>query len=651
MYLCTLMISVSNLTVAFGGFTLYDNISFMVGARDRIGLAGKNGAGKSTLLKIIAGFQRPDTGDISMPSGYTIGYLAQDMAHNLGKTVFDEASTAFQELKELERKIEYITEQLTVRTDYETDSYMDLINQLNDANERIVVLGGHAIEGEVEQVLRGLGFSHHDMHRLMDEFSGGWRMRVELAKILLRRPNALLLDEPTNHLDIESIQWLEEFLKTYEGAVILVSHDKAFLDNITNRTIEISLGKLHDYKSNYSKYLVLRKERRETQLAAAKNQQREIEKTERLIDQFRAKSSKASFAQSLIKKLDRMEIIEIDDEDNSSIRFRFPPAPRSGKVVVEANQCVKYYDDKCILNKVDMMIEREDKVAFVGRNGEGKSTMIRMIMGEATTSGEVKQGFSVDAGYFAQDDADTMNPDKTVFETIDELALGDVRKQVRGILGSFLFSGDTVDKKVKVLSGGERTRLALCRLLLKPHNLLILDEPTNHLDLRSKEVLKQALMNFDGTLIVVSHDRDFLQGLTNKVFEFKGGQVKEHLGDVYEFIRSRKIDELSDLEKKTSPFTASKSEPKPAKNTIDEGAKEREKEIRQLKSKLTKKEEEIAQLEAFIKKFDEQLADPAKYQEIMNNKTAYAEYDQKRKLLEQCMEEWTALNEQIDASN
>jgi len=650
-YLCTLMISVSNLTVAFGGFTLYDNISFMVGARDRIGLAGKNGAGKSTLLKIIAGYQRPDTGDISMPSGYTIGYLAQDMAHNLGKTVFDEASTAFQELKELERKIEYITEQLTVRTDYETDSYMDLINQLNDANERIVVLGGHAIEGEVEQVLRGLGFSHHDMHRLMDEFSGGWRMRVELAKILLRRPNALLLDEPTNHLDIESIQWLEEFLKTYEGAVILVSHDKAFLDNITTRTIEISLGKLHDYKANYSKYLVLRKERRETQLAAAKNQQREIEKTERLIDQFRAKSSKASFAQSLIKKLDRMEIIEIDDEDNSSIRFRFPPAPRSGKVVVEANQCVKYYDDKCILNKVDVMIEREDKVAFVGRNGEGKSTMIRMIMGEATTSGEVKQGFSVDAGYFAQDDADTMNPDKTVFETIDELALGDVRKQVRGILGSFLFSGDTVDKKVKVLSGGERTRLALCRLLLKPHNLLILDEPTNHLDLRSKEVLKQALMNFDGTLIVVSHDRDFLQGLTNKVFEFKGGQVKEHLGDVYEFIRSRKIDELSDLEKKTSPFTASKPEPKPAKNTIDEGAKEREKEVRQLKSRLAKKEEEIAQLEAFIKKFDEQLADPGKYQEIMNNKTAYAEYDQKRKLLEQCMEEWTALNEQIDASN
>ncbi len=645
------MISVSNLTVAFGGFTLYDNISFMVGARDRIGLAGKNGAGKSTLLKIIAGNQRPDTGDISMPSGYTIGYLAQDMAHNLGKTVFDEASTAFQELKELERKIEYITEQLTVRTDYETDSYMDLINQLNDANERIVVLGGHAIEGEVEQVLRGLGFSHHDMHRLMDEFSGGWRMRVELAKILLRRPNALLLDEPTNHLDIESIQWLEEFLKTYEGAVILVSHDKAFLDNITTRTIEISLGKLHDYKANYSKYLVLRKERRETQLAAAKNQQREIEKTERLIDQFRAKSSKASFAQSLIKKLDRMEIIEIDDEDNSSIRFRFPPAPRSGKVVVEANQCVKYYDDKCILNKVDVMIEREDKVAFVGRNGEGKSTMIRMIMGEATTSGEVKQGFSVDAGYFAQDDADTMNPDKTVFETIDELALGDVRKQVRGILGSFLFSGDTVDKKVKVLSGGERTRLALCRLLLKPHNLLILDEPTNHLDLRSKEVLKQALMNFDGTLIVVSHDRDFLQGLTNKVFEFKGGQVKEHLGDVYEFIRSRKIDELSDLEKKTSPFTASKPEPKPAKNTIDEGAKEREKEVRQLKSRLVKKEEEIAQLEAFIKKFDEQLADPGKYQEIMNNKTAYAEYDQKRKLLEQCMEEWTALNEQIDASN
>ncbi|GAB4133608.1 MAG: ABC-F family ATP-binding cassette domain-containing protein [Bacteroidia bacterium] len=641
------MISVSNLTVAFGGFTLYDGISFMVNPRDRVGLAGKNGAGKSTLLKIIAGLQKADSGEISFPSGYTVGYLAQDMVHNLGRTVFDEASSAFQELRELEKKIEYITEQLTVRTDYETDGYMDLIHQLNEANERISVLGGYALEGQVEQTLKGLGFSHEDMHRLMDEFSGGWRMRVELAKLLLRRPDALLLDEPTNHLDIESIQWLEEFLKTYDGSVILVSHDKAFLDNVTNRTIELSMGKLYDYKANYSKYLVLRKERRETQLAAAKNQQREIEKTEKLIDQFRAKANKASFAQSLIKKLDRMEIIEVDEEDNAAIRFRFPPAPRSGKVVVESKDCVKYYDDKCILNKVNFMIEREDKVAFVGRNGEGKSTMIRMIMGEATTSGTVAQGFSVDAGYFAQDDADNMDPKKTVFETIDELAIGDIRKQVRGILGSFLFSGDTVDKKVSVLSGGERTRLALCRLLLKPHNLLILDEPTNHLDLRSKEVLKQALMNFDGTMIIVSHDRDFLQGLTNKVYEFKGGQVKEHLGDVYEFIRNRKIEDLNELEKKGSPFvTQKKAEEKEPVSTA--AGKDSEKEIKQLKNRISKREEEIATLEKEIAAFDEKLSDPAQYQLIVNDKTQFDTYEQKKRKLEEVMNDWEALQLQLE---
>jgi ATP-binding cassette subfamily F protein 3 len=637
------MISVSNLTVAFGGFTLYDNISFMINARDRIGLAGKNGAGKSTLLKIIAGLQKCDTGDIGMPSGCTIGYLAQDMQHNMGKTVYDEAASAFKELREMEEKVAHITKELETRTDYESDDYMKLITELTEASERMHVLGGSSLEGQIEQTLKGLGFKHEDMHRLMDEFSGGWRMRVELAKLLLRRPDVLLLDEPTNHLDIESILWLEEFLKTYEGSVVLVSHDKSFLDNITNRTVEISMGKIHDYKANYSKYLVLRKERRETQLAAAKNQQREIEKTEKLIDQFRAKASKASFAQSLIKKLDRMEIIEIDDEDNSSLRFKFPPAPRSGKVVVEANDVTKVYDEKTILSRVDFHIEREDKVAFVGKNGEGKSTMVRMIMGEKTTSGTVGPGFSVEVGYFAQDDADNLDGNKTVFETIDELAIGDVRKQVRGILGSFLFSGDSIDKKVKVLSGGERTRLALCRLLLKPHNLLILDEPTNHLDLRSKDVLKQALSNFDGTLILVSHDRDFLSGLTNKTFEFKDRRVKQYIGDVNEFLIAKKAEDFRAIEQAAANTVANSNQEKK-----QDSGDTRDKEARTLKSQLNTVEKKISELEKKIADFDALLNDSARYQEIVNDRKKFDEYEQMKKELESKMSEWERIQMEID---
>lgn len=637
------MISVSNLTVAFGGFTLYDNISFMINARDRIGLAGKNGAGKSTLLKIIAGLQKCDTGDIGMPSGCTVGYLAQDMQHNMGKTVYDEAASAFKELREMEEKVARITKELETRTDYETDAYMQLITELTEASERSHVLGGSSLEGQIEQTLKGLGFKHEDMHRLMDEFSGGWRMRVELAKLLLRRPDVLLLDEPTNHLDIESIVWLEEFLTTYEGSVVLVSHDKSFLDNVTNRTVEISMGKIHDYKANYSKYLVLRKERRETQLAAAKNQQREIEKTEKLIDQFRAKASKASFAQSLIKKLDRMEIIEIDDEDNSTLRFKFPPAPRSGKVVVEANDVTKVYDDKTILSRVDFHIEREDKVAFVGKNGEGKSTMVRMIMGESSTSGKVGPGFSVEVGYFAQDDADNLDGNKTVFETIDELAIGDVRKQVRGILGSFLFSGDSIDKKVKVLSGGERTRLALCRLLLKPHNLLILDEPTNHLDLRSKDVLKQALSNFDGTLIVVSHDRDFLSGLTTKTFEFKDKRVKQYIGDVNEFLIAKKAEDFRAIEQAASSASNNTNQEKK-----QESGDTRDKEARTLKSQLNTVEKKIAELEKKIADFDAILNDANRYQELVNDRKKFDEYESMKKELESKMEEWERIQLEID---
>jgi len=639
------MISISNLTVAFGGFTLYDGISFMVNPRDRIGLAGKNGAGKSTLLKIIAGLQKPDTGEISMPSGCTVGYLAQDMQHNMGKTVFDEASSAFAELRETEAKLAHITKELETRTDYESDSYMDLINELTHANERMEVLGGYSLEGQVEQTLKGLGFSHDDMYRLMDEFSGGWRMRVELVKLLLRRPDVLLLDEPTNHLDIESIMWLEEFLKTYEGSVVLVSHDKQFLDNITNRTCELSMGKLFDYKANYSRYLVLRKERRETQLAAAKNQQREIEKTEKLIDQFRAKASKASFAQSLIKKLDRMDIIEVDDEDTMAMRFRFPPAPRSGKVVVEAANLTKVYDEKTILKKVDFHIEREDKVAFVGKNGEGKSTMVRMIMGEKATDGTVGPGFSVEVGYFAQDDADNLDGNKTVFETIDELAIGDVRKQVRGILGSFLFSGDSIDKKVKVLSGGERTRLALCRLLLKPHNLLILDEPTNHLDLRSKDVLKQALLNFDGTLIVVSHDRDFLSGLTTKTFEFKGGNVKQYIGDVNEFLETRKVEDFRAIEKKEN-VVGEKKEKEVSAQSLEK--QEKDKQVRALRSQVSKSEQKVAELEKKIAAFDAILSDANKYQELVNDRSKFQQYEALKKELDAEMSKWESLQAELE---
>jgi ATP-binding cassette, subfamily F, member 3 len=645
------MISANNITVAFGGFTLYDGISFLIGDRDRIGLAGKNGAGKSTLLKILAGHQRPDTGDIARPNGCTLGYLAQDMVHNLGKTVFDEASTAFAELKELETKVEFLTGELSSRTDYESDSYMDIIHQLTYANERLQVLDGFSMEGKIEVTLMGLGFERKDFARKMDEFSGGWRMRVELAKLLLMQPNVLLLDEPTNHLDIESIQWLEEYLKTYDGAVVIVSHDKAFLDNLTTRTLELSVGKLFDYKANYSKYLALRKERRDQQASAAKNQQKEIERTEQLIDKFRAKASKATFAQSLIKKLDRMDIIEVDEEETGAIRFRFPPAPRSGKVAVEAIGASKAYGPKTIFKNVDFIIEREERIAFVGKNGEGKSTMIKLITKvESPTAGTVSQGFSIDVGYFAQDDADTMDGNKTVFETIDDLAIGDMRKQVRGLLGSFLFSGDTVDKKVKVLSGGERTRLALCRLLLHPYNLLILDEPTNHLDMRSKDVLKNALLKYDGTLIIVSHDRDFLAGLTTKSYEFRGGNVKQHIGDINEFLKYRKIENISELNRKTTLAEATGTvvaKTQSASNTENEEARRKQKEASQLKSKISKVEEEISKLEKEIKVVDDQLQDPEKYQQAINDQTLFKNYEAKKAKLEEKMKEWEELNSQL----
>ncbi len=636
------MISVSGLSVGFGGSFLFEDISFLINKQDRIGLAGKNGAGKSTLLKILAGLQKPQKGEVSKPNECTIGYLPQDMVHNLGKTVFDEAATAFDEVKKLEAAIVTITHQLETRTDYESDAYMNLITQLNEAHERLDLIGAGAINEKIEITLLGLGFERKDFTRLTDEFSGGWRMRIELAKILLQKPNVVLLDEPTNHLDIESILWLENFLRSYYGSVVMVSHDKRFLDNLTTRTIEISMGKIFDYRANYSKYLILRKERKDQLDAAAKNQQKYIDKTQGLIDKYRAKANKASFAQSLIKKLDKLEIVEVDESDNSSIYFRFPPAPRGGKVVVEADQVKKQYGEKTIFSKVDFMIEREEKIAFVGRNGEGKSTMLKLIVGDqAITEGKITLGHNVNIGYYAQNQTEMLDLEATVFDTIDEVAVGEVRKNVRNLLGSFLFSGDDTEKKVKVLSGGEKSRLAMCKLLLEPYNLLVLDEPTNHLDIRSKEVLKNALMKYDGSLVIVSHDRDFLQGLTSKVYEFKNGNVKQHFGDINEYLEEKRIEQLMDLDLKEKKEPGIK---KPAEeNKGLEEKQKMEKELKNLQTQLSKTEKEIERLEKEIKAFDEKLADPGQYQAIVNDRALFSKYEDSKKRLGLEMIKWEEL--------
>jgi len=637
------MISVSNLSVQFGGTTLFDDVSFLVNSNDRIGLTGKNGAGKSTMLKILAGVKKIEAGQgaVAIQKGCTVGYLPQEMKHNLGKTVFDETATAFVEVKALENKIEQINEQLSTRTDYESEEYMNLITQLNESNERFQMIGGYSMEGDIELILQGLGFERKDFTRLTDEFSGGWRMRIELAKILLQKPNVFLLDEPTNHLDIESIQWLEEFLKTYSGAVVLISHDRTFLDSITKRTIEISMGKIYDYKANYSKYVELRRERKEKQLAEFKNQEKYIEHTKMLIDKFRAKASKASMAQSLIKKLDKIELVEVDEDDTASLRFRIPPAPSSGKVIVEAANLKKAYDAKTIFQNVDFIVERQERIAFVGKNGEGKSTMSKIIAGELEHEGHLKIGHNVSVGYFAQNAAELLDEERTVFQTIDDAAKGDVRKNVRALLGAFLFSGDAVDKKVKVLSGGEKSRLAMCRLLLQPHNLLILDEPTNHLDMRSKEVLKKALLDFDGTLLIVSHDRDFLQGLTNKVYEFRNKTIKQHIGDLNEYLSNRKIASLKELEIKQN--VKKEIQAQKLDNNDFELKKQKEKEQKQLQNQIQKAEKEIERLEAEIKAFDEKLLDPAQYQAIVNDKAAFAKYEEVKKLLEAKMKKWEEL--------
>jgi ATP-binding cassette subfamily F protein 3 len=637
------MISVNSVTVAFGGTSLFDNVSFLISGKDRIGLAGKNGAGKSTMLKLIAGEQSPTKGEISKPKDFKLGYLPQDMIHQHGRTVFEETASAYAEITELQNRLVEINKDLEVRTDYETDSYSQLITDLTDISARLDIIGANNRDEEIEKILKGLGFDRNDFHRLTNEFSGGWRMRIELAKLLLQKPDVLLLDEPTNHLDIEAIQWLEEFMETYYGALVLISHDKQFLDNVTNRTIEIVNRKTYDYKANYSKYLILRQERQDQQESAVKNQQKLIDHTEALIDKYRAKANKASFAQSLIKKLDRMERIEVEDGDNTVMNMRFPKPALSGKIVLTVEDAAKTYGDKLIFKDANFIVTKGEKIALVGRNGEGKSTMMKMIGGKTKFDGIVNIGHNVLAGVFEQDQEEKLDQNKTVFETIDELAVGDIRKQVRNILGSFLFGGDDIDKKVRVLSGGERGRLALCKLLLEPYNLLLLDEPTNHLDIRSKEILKKALLDYEGTVILVSHDRDFLDGLTSRLFEFRDGGVKEHLCEIKEFMKKRKLEKLMELKSvQVQPAAEKKTVEKPKVDTS-----EKDKELKQIKNQISKCEKDIEALETDIKKLDEQLSDPDTYQKLMNDKVFFENYNQSKTKLETLLKEWESLNEKI----
>lgn len=610
------MISVNNLCVRFGGFELFSNLGFMINPRDRIGLVGKNGAGKSTLLKIICGEVSPNEGNISGSSDIQIGYLPQQMkVSNKSISVLDDAKTAFKDITIWEAKLEKINTRLAEVTDFESDEYLKLIEQLSLLNEKLAVFGSESIESETEKILKGLGFLQSDFSRGVTEFSGGWRMRIELAKILLQNPEIILLDEPTNHLDIEAIQWLEEFLSNYKGAVLMISHDRAFLDNVTNRTLEINAGKLYDYKVSYSKFKVLQQERIQQQIAAYENQQKIINDTEKFIERFRYKATKANQVQSRIKQLEKLELVEIDDLDNAAINIKFPPAPRSGDIVVETKELSKSYGNHQVLKNVDFIIERGEKVAFVGRNGEGKTTLSRIFVGDLDYDGVLKIGHNVNIGYFAQNQDELLDPDLTVFETLDKVAVGDIRTKIRDILGSFLFSGEDIDKKVKVLSGGEHSRLSLAKLLLEPYNLLVLDEPTNHLDIRSKDLLKQALLKYNGTLIIVSHDRYFLDGLVEKVYEFRDKKIKQHIGGIYDFIRRRKIENINEIEKKDKQvkIEIQKSTSDNKQQYLER--KERSKKLNSIEKKVKKHEEEIEKLESEIQGLNNILSEPDKHDE------------------------------------
>lgn len=633
------MLNIHNLSVSFGGTYLFEEVTFRLGAGDRVGLVGKNGAGKSTMLKILSRDMQPDTGSIATEKEVRIGFLRQDIDFVQGRTVLEEAYQAFEEIKKAEFKIEEINHQLATRTDYESAGYSELIEQLSDVTHHYEILGGYNYVGDTEKILLGLGFKREEFNNLTDTFSGGWRMRIELAKLLLQNNDILLLDEPTNHLDIESIIWLESFLKSFPGVVMIISHDKMFLDNVTNRTIEISLGKIYDYNKPYSQYLVLRNEIREKQLATQKNQQKKIEETEKLIEKFRAKASKASMAQSLIKKLDKVERIEVDEDDNSVMSISFPVSVTPGRVVIEAEHVTKSYGDKTILKDISLLVERGSKIAFVGQNGQGKSTFVKAILNEFEYEGNIKLGHNVQVGYFAQNQAEYLDGEKTLLDTMTDAATDTNRSKVRDMLGAFLFRGDDVEKKVKVLSGGERNRLALCKLLLQPFNVLIMDEPTNHLDIKSKNVLKAALQHFEGTLLLVSHDRDFLQGMANLVYEFKDQKIKEYLGDINFFLEQRNVQNMREVEKRD---VVAKEAPKENKSL----SYEEQKKNKALQNKLSKIESQIQQLEKDIQADDKALA--SNYDKHIEDAKFFAAYEKKKKELDQLLEDWETVQMELE---
>jgi len=647
------MISVSQVCLSFGAFELFNDVSFMVNPKDRIGLVGKNGAGKSTLIRVIAGFMKPDTGIVAMPEGFVIGYLPQQMIFSGNDTVIDETLKAFSEIMNLEKEISAINSELASRTDHSSGEYFQLIHRFSDCNERYSLIGGTAIHADVERTLTGLGFSPDDFGRKVSEFSGGWRMRIELAKILLIKPDVLLLDEPTNHLDIESIQWLEDYLQYFQGAVMLISHDRAFLDNVTSRTIEISLGKIYDYKVSYSKYVVLRKERREQQMAAFRNQQKMISDTEEFIERFRYKATKAVQVQSRIKHLAKIDRLEIDPEDTSTINIRFPTPVKSGKLVLEIKSLGKSYGIKKVLNEIDLIVEKGQRIAFVGKNGEGKTTLSKIIVGDLDFDGHLKVGHNVKIGYFAQNQDELMDENITVFETIDRVAVGDIRTKIRDILGAFLFGGDDVFKKVKVLSGGERSRLAIVKLLLEPYNLLVLDEPTNHLDIRSKEILKKALLNYEGTLILVSHDRDFLNGLTDKIYEFKNQKIFEYIGGIYDFLQKKKMASLNEFNIRQNNSEINSEDEKDfsenKQNYFEK--KEFEKILRKVTNKIKESEKRIEKIENEIKEKDKLMTDPDYFHKNFNNQDIFKDYNRLKDDLDKELKKWEKYNDEFEKMN
>ena len=640
------MISLNKIQISFGGFDLLKEVSFLIQSDDRIGLIGKNGAGKTTLLKVVAGIVQPTSGEVAIAKGTTFGYLPQEMHLHDSRTLMEETLLAFEDILTVERQISQLNDELAEEVDYHSEAYLGKLDKLSELNERYSILGGVSYQAELEQTLIGLGFERSDFNRSTSEFSGGWRMRIELAKLLLKKPDIIMLDEPTNHLDIESIQWLENFLKGYKGAVVLVSHDKAFLNNVCNRTVEISLGKITDQKMNFSAYVKWKKEQQEIQLAAYRNQQKLIDDTEKFIERFRYKSSKAVQVQSRIKQLDKLDRIELDEEDNAALRIKFPPAPRSGRVVIDAKHITKQYGNHLVLDNIDFSIENGEKIAFVGRNGEGKTTLVKILLEQLNHQGTVIKGHNVKIGYFAQNQAQLLNGELSAFETIDEIAVGDVRTKIRDILGAFLFSGEDADKKVRVLSGGEKSRLAMIRLMLEPVNLLILDEPTNHLDMQSKEILKDALIDFSGTVIVVSHDREFLDGLVNCVYEFRNKKIKQHLGGIYDFLERKNMETLKELEfssnNKRIGNNGNVKNSVVKKEISFEEQKTINKNISKLEKQIEETEEEISLLENKIADMDNRLSNP----EVNHQSEIYEEYELLKQKLAKLVERWE--NEQLE---